>query len=169
MQLKKKNYLNNRDILAEIHKSKNSYCSYLDNEDANYDIILPSLDHINNTTIDQAKKNRADRLARSAWQQAINRGETCKLEEFAIDPAAISNQDLVFRINTYEHIPTAPHRKKNPKYFIYHTEAAETLAENLNQSPLTQSHIYDRIVSLIHDNVRILSNKSSWCRCSRYI
>ena len=38
-QPKKVNYLNNRDILKEIHRSKNTYCSYLDREtDHQYDI-----------------------------------------------------------------------------------------------------------------------------------
>jgi GTP-binding protein EngB required for normal cell division len=43
----KHNYLNNRDILKEIHKSKTTYCSFLQPEDADYDIILPSIDKIN--------------------------------------------------------------------------------------------------------------------------
>ena len=55
------NYLNNRDLLREIHKSKNSYCSYLAPEDSQYDIILTSLAKINRITISEAKKNRADR------------------------------------------------------------------------------------------------------------
>lgn len=112
---RKKNYLNNRDILAEIHKSKNTYCSYLTAEDADYDIILSSIDQINSETIAQAKQNHADRLARAAWQQAVDQGGTCKLEEFAIDANTIDNVDLVFRITTFEHIPQAPDRKKNPK------------------------------------------------------
>ena len=46
------NYLNNRDILKEIHLSKNTYCSYLDPvQDHQYDIILPTLLKINQRTI----------------------------------------------------------------------------------------------------------------------
>ena len=42
---KKVNYLNNRDILKEIHFSKNTYCTYRDPAiDHQYDIILPSLE-----------------------------------------------------------------------------------------------------------------------------
>ena len=44
---RKVNYLNNRDILKEIHKSKSTYCSYLEREYAQFDIILPSVDKIN--------------------------------------------------------------------------------------------------------------------------
>ena len=59
------NYLNNRDILKEIHLSKNNYCWYRDRvNDHQYDIILPSLDKINQRTIAEARRNKADRLKR---------------------------------------------------------------------------------------------------------
>ena len=54
--MKRVNYLNNRDILAEIHKSKNTFCSYTDDDFAQYDIILPSIDKINIRTIADAKR-----------------------------------------------------------------------------------------------------------------
>ena len=94
-----KNYLNNRDILKEIHLSKNTYCSYLDPvNDHQYDIILPSLAKINQRTIAEARRNKADRLKR---------------EGTIVDPKKIANTDLVFRIVCWEHIPMAP--KKVPK------------------------------------------------------
>ena len=59
------NYLNNRDILKEIHLSKNNYCWYQDRAmDHQFDIILPSIDKINQRTIAEARRNRADRLKR---------------------------------------------------------------------------------------------------------
>ena len=95
----KVNYLNNRDILKEIHASKNTYCSYLDPvADHQYDIILPTLARINQRTIAEARRNRADRLKR---------------EGIIVDPKKIANTDLVFRITCWEHIPMAP--KKIPK------------------------------------------------------
>jgi hypothetical protein len=96
----KVNYLNNRDILKEIHASKNTYCSYLDPvTDHQYDIILPTLQKINQRTIAEARRNRADRIKRETGQ--------------VIDPKKIANTDLVFRITCWEHIPMAP--KKVPK------------------------------------------------------
>ena len=88
-QPKKVNYLNNRDILKEIHRSKNTYCSYLDREtDHQYDIILPSVDKINQRTVAEARRNRADRIKRETGE--------------ILDPKKdIANTDLVFRITCW--------------------------------------------------------------------
>ena len=96
----KVNYLNNRDILKEIHASKNTYCAFRDPvTDHQYDIILPSLSKINQRTIVEARKNRADRLKRETGVEH--------------DQKKIANTDLVFRITCWEHVPMAP--KKVPK------------------------------------------------------
>jgi hypothetical protein len=96
----KVNYLNNRDILKEIHLSKNTYCSYRDPvTDHQYDIILPSVDKINQRTVAEARRNRADRIKRETGE--------------IIDPTKIPNTDVVFRITCWDHIPLAP--KKVPK------------------------------------------------------
>ena len=60
--MKRINYLNNKDILAEIAKSKNTFCSYTDGEYAVYDIILPSLDKVNIRTIEEAKRKQAQMI-----------------------------------------------------------------------------------------------------------
>ena len=62
------NYLNNKDILKEIHKSKNSYCSYVDPAFCDYDLILPSLDKINIRTIAEAKRIKAKRLTQRDFE-----------------------------------------------------------------------------------------------------
>ena len=95
-QPKKVNYLNNRDILKEIHRSKNTYCSYLNKEtDHQFDIIVPSVDKINQRTIAEARRNRADRIKRETGE--------------ILDPKKdIANTDLVFRVSTWEHIPKVP-------------------------------------------------------------
>lgn len=38
------NYLNNKDLLAEIHKSKNTFCEYENPTYANFDVIIYDLD-----------------------------------------------------------------------------------------------------------------------------
>jgi hypothetical protein len=91
----KVNYLNNRDILREIHLSKNTYCSYRDPSlDHQYDIILPNVTKINQRTIAEARRNRAARLTREAGED--------------VNEKHIANTDLVFRVMTWEHIPRAP-------------------------------------------------------------
>ena len=89
------NYLNNRDILKEIHASKNTYCWYRDRDlDHQYDLILPTVDKINQRTIVEARKARADRIKRETGN--------------VIDQKKIANTDLVFRITMWDHIPMAP-------------------------------------------------------------
>ena len=59
----KVNYLNNKDLLEEIHKSKNTYCSFTKVEYHRYDLILPNIDKINIRTIAEAKRAHAKRLS----------------------------------------------------------------------------------------------------------
>jgi len=89
------NYLNNRDILKEIHLSKNTYCWFQDRAaDHQYDLILPSLAKINQRTIAEARRNRADRIKRETGE--------------VLDPKKIANTDIVFRVTCWDHIPKAP-------------------------------------------------------------
>ena len=112
---RKVNYLNNKDMLAEIHRSKNSFCSFVQPEYANYDIILTSLDKINIRTVAEAKRNRAKKLSTDAYEAAKARGERVKMADFEVDYRTIEKTDLIFRIMTFDHVPEEPGRKKNPK------------------------------------------------------
>lgn len=102
------NYLNNRDIIAEIHKSKNTYCQFNDPIYKDYDAIVENFDVVvdketckEHTGLDydewiyNIKKNKAKKL---------NKDENTKkysAEDFSIE-------DLVFRWMTYDHIPLDP-------------------------------------------------------------
>ena len=99
------NYLNNKDILKEIHKSKNTYCSYTNSEYADYDMILPSVSKINKKNILQARKDRAERLAKLALDAATVDGSKRRLAEFEIKLKDIADTDVVFRVMTWDHIP----------------------------------------------------------------
>jgi hypothetical protein len=91
----KVNYLNNRDILKEIHFSKNTYCWFRNRDtDHQYDMILPSIDKINQRTVAEARRVRADRIKRETG--------------VVVDQKKIPNTDLVFRITAWGHIPKAP-------------------------------------------------------------
>ena len=113
--MRKTNYLNNKDILKEIHKSKNTFCSYVEKEYGQYDIILPSIDKINIRTIAEAKRNKAKRLQHQDFDARKAAGEKVKLAECEIDYRKMEKTDLIFRIMMFDHIPEEPGRKKNPK------------------------------------------------------
>ena len=109
----KHNYLNNRDILKEIHKSKTTYCSFLTPEDGFYDIILPGIDKINKKNTVEGRKLRAERLGRAAYDAAqAATTEKLRLDDFSIKPSKVAVTDVVFRIMTWEHIPVDLGKKK---------------------------------------------------------
>jgi hypothetical protein len=97
------NYLNNKDILKEIHESKTTYCHFTKPEYHRYDFIVDMpQDSIENSleyafkpeSIQQAKETRATRLS-------VETGSK-------VDPDTISTNDLVFRVMTWDHVPVAP-------------------------------------------------------------
>ena len=118
--MRKVNYLNNKDILKEIHKSKSTFCSYVSDTDHQFDIILPSIDKINIRTIAEAKRAQAKRLQHLDFDARKAAGEKIKLAECEIDYRKIEKTDLVFRIMTFDHIPDEPGRKKTPKTVADH-------------------------------------------------
>lgn len=109
-------YLTNKDLLKEIHLSKNTYCTFAAKEYSDYDLIVPNLEKINIRTIAEAKRNRAARLGKKAHEAAvIAGGKKLSAKDFEIDYKKISKEDVVFRVMTFEHIPLAPGRKKTLK------------------------------------------------------
>ena len=107
-------YLNNKDLLAEIHKSKTSFSTFAKPEYHEYDIILTSIDDINIRTIAEAKRNKAAKIAASTLLTRKASGEKLKLADCEIEWNTIAKTDLIFRVVTYEHIPFSE-RKKTPK------------------------------------------------------
>lgn len=118
---KKVNYLSNKNLLTAIHKCKMTFCDYDNKEDTVYDISLTSKDDIvKRDIIEKAKENRAKRLSKELHTDAVNEHtgpdkDKPKAANYKIDPNNIKYTDLVFRVLTYEHIPLALGRKKNPK------------------------------------------------------
>jgi len=120
--VKKVNYLNNKDMLKEIHRSKNSFCEYIDLKYSDYDVIVEDLQEIFLDEVQtRAKIARAARMAAIAYEAALavapslSKADKPRLSEFKIKPDTISIDDLVFRVLGFDHIPLAPGRKKNPK------------------------------------------------------
>lgn len=119
----KKNYVNNKELLKEIHRSKMSFCWLKDKKYYNYDIILDSINEVTDDIIIEAKANRAKRLASEEyilkhheWNTSGNRLPKLKpkLADVKIDPDTISIDDIVIRVMTFDHIPLE-NRKNKPK------------------------------------------------------
>jgi hypothetical protein len=140
------NYLNNKDILKEIHTSKNAYCTFLDPlNDHRYDLIVDmpldtiekSLNFASKTeSIQAAKETRATRLS-------IETGTK-------IDPESIPFSDLVFRVMTWDHVPVAPKaprktdKKKTAKdIFEFEPEVEELFADL--EDPITKQEVDDMV------------------------
>ena len=119
------NYLNNRDMLKQIHISKSNFCWFEERTAHHqYDVIIDDvtgelnrkdeilkLEHV-------ARQNRADRLQKEAWD--LNTDKKKKQADFAVDPTTFAQDELVFRVMTFEHIPDEPGRKANPKTVADH-------------------------------------------------
>ena len=111
--MKRVKYLNNRDLLAQIHASKNTYCSYVEKEDSSYDLIVPSIKKINASAIANARKNKAKKLTQQAWEEAKESGlKKIKMQDYTVSTRKIDKTDLVFRVMSFEHIPEDLERKK---------------------------------------------------------
>jgi hypothetical protein len=113
--MRPKNYLNNKDILKEIHKSKNEFNSYLEPEYGQYDIILSDVSKINRLTAAEAKRNKAKKMSSAEYERRKGLGEKVKQAECETTAAQITKEELIFRVMTFDHIPEEPGRKKNPK------------------------------------------------------
>ena len=111
--MKKVNYLNNKDILKEIHKSKTTYCSFTNLADNAYDVIIQDVSQLQDKAfVDEARQARADRLAKEAYDAAKAEGKVVKADQFTIPVDTIANTDVVFRCMTWEHIPEAEVKPK---------------------------------------------------------
>ncbi len=103
--MRKVNYLNNKDILKEIHKSKLTYCSFVKPEVTSYDMILLDVNAITKKTIAEARKMRAERLAKATIEKFALEGVKKKMDEVLTPTKDIPITDIVFRVMTFEHIP----------------------------------------------------------------
>ncbi len=113
-------YLNNKDLLSEIHKSKMSFCWIESPQYDRPDIIVDDVKEINKSIYDQAKQNKAGRMKDLAYQSAIKvyegpANKKPKQKDFLVDPTTIADEDITIRVMDMEHIPDEPGRKKNPR------------------------------------------------------
>ena len=118
--MKKVNYLSNRELLIEIHRSKLSYCSFVnpdfqDKRYGYYDIIVNSLDDIDAACVADARVFQATRLYKRKREELLELGFKSSELRLRSDPAAIPVEHLVFRVMTEEHIPSDPEKPAKGK------------------------------------------------------
>lgn len=112
----KVNYLTNKELLSEIHKSKNTYSYFIDPAYRNYDTIVEKIDDITPDLIDATRALRAKKMMQAAKLAAKESGlKNHQIKIPDIDPKSIPVDTLVFRHMTHEHIPLEEGRVKNPK------------------------------------------------------
>lgn len=115
--LPKVNYVNNVDLLSEIHKSKCSYSSFTRPEYSQHDVIISDISEITEEVINSAINAHARRLTLKEldFRKKESPDTKIKLAECEYDKSLIQKTDLIFRLMTYDHIPTNDTRKKNQK------------------------------------------------------
>lgn len=152
MSTKPVNYLNNRDILKQIHLSKNSYSSFLKPEYHQYDYIVnipnsnihESLSSIDSETIQKAKEARAARLSYELGEK--------------ISPTDIAENGLIFRIMTWDHIPVMPPKEaKKPEPKKTAKEIFDVFEEDSDESAVLVE-VEDILEEDVDDHVHVRVN-----------
>lgn len=121
---KRVNYLNNKELLKEIHKSKISFACVTDEKYYQNDAIVHDMDQITDEVIAEAKQTRADRIAVETHAKALAQWENTpgrkakdkpRLINHKFDGSEIPLEDVVIRYMTFDHVPEEPGRKNKPK------------------------------------------------------
>ena len=100
-------------MLKQIHISKSNYCWFEDRDKYHqHDMILYSTNEIPDA-VEQARQNKAKRLQKLAWD--ANEDKKKKQVDFEVDPASFTEDEIIFRVMGFDHIPDEPGRKANPK------------------------------------------------------
>ncbi len=104
-----RNYLNNKDLLKQIHLSKQTYCAYTHDKFKDYDLIVA--EHVNCIDIEDL----TDEHKEEAITNRKKRLHIDKDIEVDVDP-----NDIVYRVYDFTHIPLEPGRKNKPKTIADH-------------------------------------------------
>ena len=144
------NYLNNKDILKEIHDSKNTYCTFISPELHRYDFIVDMPTESLENSLAYALKTESIQLAREtrALRMDIEQG----LTKGTIDPLSIPITDLVFRVMTWDHVPVAPKqprktvKKKTAKdIFEFDEEDPDAIFADLEDAAPIKADVDDMV------------------------
>lgn len=109
-------YINNKEFLLEIHKSKLTYCSYADEKHAYQDVIVSTIGDITPELIEATRIRKAHVMSQAIKAQLrLNGAKQTEIRDSVIDPQTIATEDIVFRVMTSAHIPLDPDRKRKGK------------------------------------------------------
>lgn len=162
---KKVNYLNNKDILKEIHSSKNSYCSFVDPEYHRYDLIIDKPDSDTITSLTYAGKPAQIKAAKEVRATRLSVETGVK-----VDPKTIATTDLIFRVMTWEHVPVA---QKQPRKTVKKKTAKDIFVfiddDNDDFSDLEDKALKADVEDMVHVKVNFppfqhykLDDTGSW-------
>ena len=166
--MKKVNYLNNKDILKEIHKSKTTYCSFPNIADNAYDVIIHDFTNMSNQEfVAEARQARADRLSKEAYDAAKIADTTVKAAQFVIEPEEIKHTDVVFRLMTFEHIPEAEPKVKKGAVAVDPADELPSSEYDEDEPVLPVKYVKVNFPPFFHykldeDSVPVLIGKSHW-------
>ena len=96
-------YLTNKDLLAEIHKSKKSYCEFVDAKYGDYDIIVNDLVKVTDELIDSARRKKVTEVVARTKKEMITQGIKNPVINFTNDN--VPADSIVIRLMTFDHIP----------------------------------------------------------------
>ena len=166
--MKKVNYLNNKDILKEIHKSKTTYCSFPNIADNAFDVIIHDFATMSDSEfIAEARQARADRLSKEAFDAAKLEDKTVKAAQFVIDPVEIKNTDVVFRLMTWEHIPEAEPKVKKGTVAVDPDDITPTSEYDEDEPVLPVKYVKVNFPPFFHykldeEGTPVIVGKSHW-------
>ena len=156
-------YLNNKELLKEIHNSKCSYSEFTEPQYHQFDAIVEDYDDMfGDEALEAAKEFKAKRLSVIAFEQAKEEydgpisGKPRQIDN-KVDPDSLAEDELVYRVMTYEHIPLEPGRKKNPR------KEAEHYVK-LNFIPFKHYIITDRKKKVAKEVGRSHSKDGEFCQ-----
>lgn len=138
-------YLTNKDLLEEIHRSKNTYCEFLESKHTTYDFIVSDITQITTQRIDDARQKRVDVYIAAERKAQIAAGNKTPVINYSLDD--VQRKDIVIRVMTFDHIPINEEKLAKAK-----NEADRHLKCNF---PPFQHFVYD-------DEQFVCVGKSHW-------
>lgn len=179
------NYLNNKDLLKEIHKSKTTYCQFTKPEYADYDLIVNHISEIpkqfieteqivsevtnpdgskssvSKTVPPRALTARATRLTKLLQDSVTSKSETPGVVEWT----DINPDDVIFRVMTWEHVPLDD-SKKGKKVADYVDEYDSDFEDDEPVDPKFKKYTRCNFPPFMHYKMEagklVLVGKSHW-------